>query len=115
MNSRREFLKNSASLAMSAAFIPSLSALAGKKTKQPGVQLYSVRKEMLADATGTLKKLAAIGYKQLESAKSAKGNYYGLSAKEIKKITHDLGMNVRSGHVAIDKDFQLSIDAAAEA
>src|SRR3954468_1588790 len=110
MNSRREFLKNSASLAMSAAFIPSLSALAGKKTKQPGVQLYSVRKEMLADATGTLKRLAKIGYKELESAGSVKGNFYGLKAKEIKKIANDLGMTVRSGHVHIDKDWQRSVD-----
>jgi sugar phosphate isomerase/epimerase len=115
MNSRREFLKNSASLAMSAAFIPSLSALAGKKTKQPGVQLYSVRKEMLADATGTLKKLAGIGYKEIESAGSEKGSYYGLAPAEIKKICKDLGMTLRSGHVHLRNDFQKTIDAAGEA
>jgi sugar phosphate isomerase/epimerase len=70
---------------------------------------------MLEDPRGTLAKLAKIGYKELESARSAKGNYYGLSAKEVKKIVSDLGMNMRSGHVHIDKDWQKSVDEAAEA
>ncbi len=116
MATRRDFLKNSGYTAAGALLLPAvLNAAPAAKAKNVGIQLYSVRKEMLDDATGTLKKLAAIGYKELESAKSTKGNYYGLSAKEIKKITHDLGMNMRSGHVHIDKDFQQSIDAAAEA
>jgi sugar phosphate isomerase/epimerase len=93
--------------------IPHISS--AKKIKNVGIQLYSVRKEMLADPTGTLKQLAKIGYKELESARSAKGNYYGLQPKEIKKIALDLGMTLRSGHVHIDKDFQRSIDSAAEA
>ena len=70
---------------------------------------------MLADAVGTLKQLAKIGYKELESARSEKGNYYGLQPKEIKKIVSDLGMTLRSGHVHVDKDWQRSIDSAAEA
>ena len=43
---------------------------------------------MLQDAKGTLARLAQLGYKGLESASSAKGHYYGLSAKEIKQVTH---------------------------
>jgi sugar phosphate isomerase/epimerase len=86
-----------------------------EKIKNVGIQLYSVRKEMLTDAVGTLKQLAKIGYKELESARSVKGNYYGLRPKEIKKIAADLGMILRSGHVHVDKDFQRSIDSAAEA
>jgi sugar phosphate isomerase/epimerase len=70
---------------------------------------------MLSDAVGTLKRLARIGYKELESARSEKGNYYGLKPAEIKKITKDLGMNLRSGHVHIDENWQQSIDQAAEA
>ena len=114
MNSRRHFLKNSVALALSGTLISSLTARAGKKVKNIGVQLYSVRKEMLANATGTLKKLAALGYTELESARSDKGNYYGLSAKEMKKVCSDLGMTVRSGHIHIDENFQKSLDAASE-
>lgn len=112
MTTRREFLKTSAGLTLGAFFLPQLSQAA--KVKNVGIQLYSVRKEMLADAVGTLQQLAKIGYQQLESARSEKGNYYGLQPKEVKKITGDLGLTMRSGHVHLDKDWQRSVDAAAE-
>ena len=113
MKTRRDFLKASGGLALGAMLLPTLSK--AEKVKNVGIQLYSVRKEMLADAVGTLKQLAKIGYKELESARSEKGNYYGLQPTEIKKIVTDLGMTLRSGHVHIDKDWQRSIDSAAEA
>lgn len=113
MNTRRDFLKISGGLALGAFIKPSITK--AEKIKNIGIQLYSVRKEMLADAVGTLKQLAKIGYKELESARSEKGNYYGLQPKEIKKIASDLGMTLRSGHVHIDKHWQHSIDSAAEA
>lgn len=111
MPSRRHFIKTSASFALGAYFLP----LRSKIIDKVGVQLYSVRKEMLDDAPGTLKMLAKIGFKELESARSVKGNYYGLAPKEIRKIAADLGMNIRSGHVGIDKDWLKSVDQAAEA
>jgi sugar phosphate isomerase/epimerase len=115
MQSRRNFIKLSG-LAAGTLLLPQFAEAASKKKiKNVGVQLYSVRKEMLADAAGTLKQLAKIGYKELESARSQKGNYYGLTPKEIRSITKDLGLTLRSGHVGIDKDWQKSIDAAAEA
>jgi sugar phosphate isomerase/epimerase len=113
MTTRRDFLKVTGSLAAGALLAPNFAEAA--KVKNVGIQLYTVRKEMLADAVGTLKQLAKIGYKELESARSDKGNFYGLKPKEIKKIAHDLGMNVRSGHVHIDKDWKKSVDMAAEA
>lgn len=115
MNTRRHFLKNSALLAGGAVCLPSLLQAKGRAGIGPvGIQLYTVRNEMRADATGTLKQLAQIGFKALESARSEKGNYYGLAPKEIKKITEDLGMKMVSGHVHLDKDWQRSVDAAAE-
>ena len=113
MKTRRDFLKTSGGLALGAMLPPNLSK--AEKIKDVGIQLYSVRKEMLTDAVGTLKQLAKIGYKELESARSAKGNYYGLQPKEIKKIAADLGMRLVSGHVHVDKDWQRSIDSAGEA
>lgn len=116
MNTRRNFLKSSGALALGALIAPNLAAMAAEKTKvnNVGIQLYTVRTEMLADATGTLKQLAKIGYKELESARSEKGLYYGLQPKEIKKITEDLGMTLRSGHVHIDKDWDKTVAAAVE-
>ncbi len=112
MTSRRDFIKRSGTFACGMYLLPGSMR---SPAKDVGVQLYSVRKEMLADAAGTLKQLAKMGYKELESAKSEKGNYYGLKPKEIKKIAGDLGMTVRSGHVHIDKDWQQSVEQAAEA
>ena len=50
----------------------------------------------------------------MESARSAKGNYYGLTPKEIKSLCSDLGLTVRSGHIHLDENWQKSIDAANE-
>ena len=113
MKTRREFIKATCGMALGAMILPHFAK--AEKVKKVGIQLYSVRKEMLADAVGTLKALAKIGYKELESARSEKGQFYGLQPKEIKKIVTDLGMTVASGHVHIDENWQRSVDAAAEA
>lgn len=113
LQTRRGFIKSTALLTAGAA-LASFPANA-MPIQNIGVQLYSVRKDMLADATGTLKKLAAIGYKNLESAGSEKGSYYGLKPKEFKKIASDLGMVLLSGHVHIGTDWQKTVDEAAEA
>ncbi len=70
---------------------------------------------MMQDAAGTLVQLGKIGYTQIESARSEKGNYYGLTPKEISKILSDNGMTLRSGHTHIDEEWQKSVDQAAEA
>lgn len=116
MNSRRNFLKASGAVALGAVLLPDLVKASDRNVaKDVGVQLYSVRKEMLDDNIGTLKKLAALGYKEIESAGSDKGYYYGLKPAEMKKICKDLGMNLRSGHVHFDDKWQQTIDDAKEA
>ena len=117
MKSRRSFLKETAFAGAGRLFCQDSSGYRKRapKLKKVGVQLYSVRKEMMTDAAGTLKKLGQIGYQEIESAQSEKGNYYGLEPKEIKKILKDQGMTLRSGHTHIDKNWQKSIDEAAEA
>jgi sugar phosphate isomerase/epimerase len=113
MKTRRNFLKTAGTVAIGSMILPSFVS-ARAKIKNPGIQLYTVRTEMLADARGTLKKLADLGIKQIESARSAKGNYYGLSAKEMKQACKDLGMTLRSGHVAVDAKWQQTMAEAAE-
>ena len=117
MKSRRTFIRETALAGTGGLLLPGFMKHnnAGPQLKQVGVQLYSVRKEMLSDASGTLIRLGKIGYQEIESAQSDKGNYYGLTPKEIKKIMKDQGMHLRSGHTHIDKNWQRSIDEAAEA
>src|SRR5262245_51990207 len=115
MKTRRDFLKTTGAFALGTLAAPSLLTAEWKKVKNAGVQLYTFRNEMLADATATLKQIAALGIKQIESARSAKGNYYGLAAKEMKRVCTDLGMTLRSGHVHVDSQWQQTMQEAAEA
>jgi len=111
VKSRRAFIKSSGIFIGGSFFLPKFSAV---DTRDAGIQLYTVRKEMLADPAGTLKKIAAIGFKELESARSEKGNYYGLAPKEIKMIAADLGMKIRSGHIHVDDQWKQSLEQATE-
>ena len=51
------------------------------------------------DVQGTLKKIAAVGYKEIESAFSKKGGYYGMKPKEFASLLKDMGMSWKSHHV----------------
>lgn len=114
MQTRRDFIAQTGALAIGSVLLPSFVS-AGKKVSNPGVQLYTFRKEMLEDAAGTLKRIAALGIKQIETAGSPKGHYYGLKPAEMKTICKDLGMTLRSGHIGLDNKWQQTMDEAAEA
>jgi sugar phosphate isomerase/epimerase len=115
MNSRRNFLKASGMLAAGSLLLPDLIQAASRRSvKDVGLQLYTVRNEMLKDNVGTLKQVAALGYKEIESAGSDKGSYYGFKPAEMKKVCSDLGMTLRSGHVHYDDKWQQTIDDAVQ-
>ena len=64
-----------------------------------GLQLFTFFDEIDNDVQGTLKKIAAIGYKEIESAFSKKGGYYGMKPKEFASYLKDIGMTWKSHHV----------------
>ena len=76
-----------------------------------GIQLYSIRDAMSADVPGTLKKVADIGYKNLELAGYANGKFYGYSPAEFKKIVNDLGLVALSSHTQVESA-SISLDKA---
>ena len=99
---RRKFLQSGTLAA--ASVLLGRSAIAGtftgKKAVPPiGLQLYTLGDLMTTDPQGTLQKLAAIGYKELETAGSQKGNFYGYKPKELAAMIKAAGMNWRSAHV----------------
>ena len=124
MQNRRNFLKLSAAgsvgmMLLGAAGFKSASA-ADRKGFGVGLQLYSIRDAMTADAPGTLKKVSAMGYKNLELASYADGKFYGYAPKEFKKMVTDLGMvcysshsQVESANITMDKA-KLMADAHAQ-
>ncbi len=103
MNTRRKFLQQSTAFALTGFLFPNLkdweSVSDEKKNRPIGLQLYTLGNLMVTDPKGTLQKLAAIGYKELESASSEKGNFYGFAPKEFSAMIKDLGMHWRSAHV----------------
>ena len=103
MGTRRKFLQQSGAFALGGLLIPQLSksALFSERKNYPpiGLQLYTMGNLMTTDTKGTLQKLAAIGYKEVESAGSQKGNFYGFKPKEFATMVKDAGMHWRSAHV----------------
>lgn len=100
--SRRNFIKKSTVFAVGATLLQH-DLLAGPKKKYlTGVQLYSIRDDMNKDPLGTLKKLAAMGYKHVEHANYMNRKFYGYAPKEFKKILDGLGMKMPSGHTVLN-------------
>jgi sugar phosphate isomerase/epimerase len=75
------------------------------------LQLYSVRKLLPNDYTGTLKQLAAIGYREVEAA-----GFFGHSAPEVKTDMANAGLRCVSAHYPMTelvKDFDGTLKYAA--
>lgn len=113
MQTRREFLASAGTLAMGSMLLSSDFNIS-KKVTNVGLQLYTFRNELAKDVMGTLQQIAGLGIKQIESARSNKGHYYGLTAAEMKKACNDLGMTLRSGHVHLDDKWKQTMNEAAE-
>ena len=104
MLTRRRFINQSSSFALGGLIFSKFAEegfFPGKKMVAPiGLQLYTLGDLMINDPKGTLEKLAAIGYKEVESAGSQKGNYYGFKPKEFAALVKDAGLHWRSAHIA---------------
>ncbi|SEW42869.1 sugar phosphate isomerase/epimerase family protein [Chitinophaga arvensicola] len=101
--SRRSFLLQGSLAVAGAAFLPKGLLAANAAKPLLGIQLYSIREDMKKDPSGTLKQLAAMGYKNVEHAGYSKRQFYGYSAKEFKKLLDDLGLLMPSGHTVMGK------------
>ena len=101
--SRRKFLvKSSLSLAGTMFLSNQIFAAGNAGSTTLGIQLYSVRDDMKTDPLGTLKQLAAMGYKNVEHANYVDRKFYGYSATEFKKVLNDLGLKMPSGHTVMN-------------
>jgi len=87
MLSRRTFLAT----ALAAGAVPALSDPLGQR---PGIQLYTVKDALRADTPGTLKQLAAIGYRTVETFDL--GRY---SPREFRTLLNANGLGCASCHL----------------
>lgn len=132
---RRTFIRSSTVAAagvslLNTGFVSRRAAI----SRDIGIQLYTMAQPLSDDFPGTIKKLAAFGYKNLEFAgpyyfspeEEIKNNplvtfmglsgygYHGHTPKEIRKMLDDLGLVSTSAHIS-DNSLKYSIDEAIEA
>ena len=111
MINRRAFLSTVTQSAIGAVALSALNRIEGvaaTKLNAIGVQLYTVRAEMAKDFEGSLRKVAEIGYKEVEFA-----GYYNKTPKDIKEILGRNGLTAPSTHAPL-ADIQTKLDQTIE-
>ena len=114
MKSRRNFISKLFAIAFGSMTLPLFIRSRGIH-EDLGVQLYTFRHAMLKDPKETLSKVAELGIKYLESARSERGLYYGLTPTEMRDTCKELGLSIKSGHVLLDADWLNTMEQAAQA
>ena len=100
MNNRRNFIKHTGAFALGSVMFSNrvLANLVPQKNHAVGLQLFTLFTTIDKDLSGSLKQVAGAGYKEIESAFSFKGGFYGLKPKEFAKLAKDAGLNWVSHH-----------------
>lgn len=119
IKNRRDFLKTAGLAAAGlslpfgskAGFLNTLTAT--NSAGAFGIQLWTVKENMMEDAKGTLASLAKYGYNQIESFEGPKGMFWGMKNTEFKKYMDDLGMKIVSSHANNTVDFERKAAEAA--
>jgi sugar phosphate isomerase/epimerase len=94
---RRQFLQTTSAATLGGLL---LNKLPFEWNAKPafGLQLFTFFNSIDEDVPGTLKKIAGVGFTEIESAFSKKGGYYGLKPKEFAALLKDMGMSWKSHH-----------------
>jgi sugar phosphate isomerase/epimerase len=95
---RRTFIETSIGAAAVFAGRPSWVAASEHEIKKVGLQLYTVRGELKKDFDGTIGKVAATGYKEVEFAE----DYGGHSPKDVRALLDKNGLVSPSAHIRYD-------------
>jgi sugar phosphate isomerase/epimerase len=106
---RRQFLQRVGSLASGALVWP---ALQRQRSYPMGLQLYTIRQPLAQDVVGTLKQVAALGYREVETYgfDRERIGYYGLPAKTFAQVLGDHGLTCPSGHYDLNRFASSSLD-----
>lgn len=99
---RRKFLRNAAFSSIGGLAISNATAsmfLSPPSLPAPGLQLFTFFMSIDNDVPGTLKAIADAGYKNIESAFSRKGGFYGMKPKEFASMLNGLGLSWKAHHI----------------
>ena len=103
---------------MGAALVPfagkwTMDEEAAGRIRTFGLQLYTLRHDLLNNPRNILKQVASFGYKQVESYEGPNGMFWEMSNMDFKKTMDDLDMIIISSHCDINIDFEKKVDQAA--
>jgi sugar phosphate isomerase/epimerase len=107
---RRTFIGASVAATVAVSAKPYWAIDSPHRINRIGLQLYTVRGTMETDFAGTLAKVAATGYKEVEFA-----GYFGHSPKEIRALLDKDGLAAPSCHVdyaVVENKWAETIEAA---
>src|SRR5262249_56822066 len=112
MINRRRFLSTASQSVIGAVALTLRNRIEGEaaanKLGSIGVQLYTVRAEMAKDFEGSLEKVAAVGYKEVEFA-----GYYDKSPKDVRAALDRYGLAAPSVHTPL-ATIQTNLDQAID-
>jgi len=102
MITRRSFLQQTGALASAALASPVSQP---RRRYKLGLQLYTLRAAMRQDVEGTLKRIAAMGYEEVETyGFDPEGiGFYGLAAKAFAQRLRDHNLTTPSGHYDLNR------------
>ena len=93
MLNRRSFLISAGAGAAAGSLLSSLSFAADQTAVPLGIQLWTVKSEAEKDLEGTLRKVYAAGFREIEFA-----GYYGKDPAELAKLMKSIGSSLVSTH-----------------
>ena len=104
MSTRRKFLAQAGLVSAGVMVAPQL--LLAKANGKVGLQLYSLRDQLPKDVKGVIAKVAAAGYKEVETfGYSKEHGFWGLDAKAFSDLLKANGLSTPSGHYGMDEYF----------
>ncbi len=109
MIGRRSFLQHAGAFASASLVLP---ASQQKPRFKMGLQLYTMRAAMARDVDGTLKRVSAIGYEEVETYgfDPDRLGFYGLDAKTFAQRLRANNLTTPSGHYDLNRFVSSSVD-----
>jgi sugar phosphate isomerase/epimerase len=109
MISRRIFMQQASAFASAALALPVFQP---RRRYKLGLQLFTLRAAMARDVEDTLKRVAAMGYQEVETyGFDPEGiRYYGLAGKTFAQRLRDHNLTTPSGHYDLNRFGSASVD-----
>lgn len=126
---RRKFIQYSGAFAAGALLFPQMACkqagesametggaemIASGDIQEFGIQLYTLRDVLPDNPKEIIRQVADFGFHTIESYEGNQGMFWGMTNKEFKAYSDDLGLKIVSSHCNINENFEEKAAQAAE-